>query len=262
MKYRGSRHGTNEYPFLIDADGIELLPVTSAGLDHPAPAERLSSGIPGLDEMLGGQGLFLGTTFLISGTAGTGKTSFAAAMAEASCRRDERCLFFAFEESPAQIVRNARSVGIELEPSIGRNLLRIEAARPSFLGVEAHLTRIYRLVRDFAPRFVVLDPVSNLASAGTDAAAYGMLLRLIDFFKSRETTILMTILSSPDESPEKTNIGISSLVDTWVLLQNLERNGDRTRGISFLKARGSVNSSQVREFRLTDDGIKIQEEPR
>src|SRR6185369_4283069 len=185
VKYRGSAHGTNEYPFLIHEDGIEVLPITSAGLDHPAATERISTGVPALDDMLGGRGFFRGSTILLSGTAGTGKSSFAAQMAQAACARGARCLYLAFEESSAQLIRNMRSIGIHLAVWVRKGLLRFEAARPTLLGLEAHLTRIYRFVREFNPSVVIVDPVTNLSSAGTDVAAQGMLLRLIDFLKSR-----------------------------------------------------------------------------
>jgi circadian clock protein KaiC len=257
VKYRGSSHGTNEYPFLIDQDGIEVLPITSAGLDHPASTERISTGVAALDQMLGGHGLFRGSTVLLSGTAGTGKSSLAAQMAQAACRRGERCLYLAFEESSAQIIRNMRSIGIDLEACVRKGLLRFEAARPTLLGLEAHLTRIHRFVRDFEPSLVVVDPVTNLGSAGTDFAAHGMLLRLIDFLKSHRITVLMTSLTGGGRALEKTDANISSLVDTWILLREIETDGERTRGIYILKSRGMPHSNQVREFQLTGKGIRL-----
>jgi circadian clock protein KaiC len=257
VKYRGSSHGTNEYPFLISEAGIEVLPITSVGLDHPASTERLSTGVPALDEMLGGRGLFRGSTVLLSGTAGTGKTSLAAQMAEAACRRGERCLYLAFEESRAQLVRNMRSIGLDLDAWVRRGLLRFEPARPTLLGLEAHLTRIYRFVRDFEPGFVVVDPITNLAFAGSDVAARGMLMRLIDFLKSRQITVLLTSLTAGGSALEKTDANVSSLVDTWILLREIEWGGERNRGIYVLKSRGMAHSNQVREFRLTKKGIRL-----
>lgn len=257
VKYRGSSHGTNEYPFLIHEDGIEVLPITSAGLDHPASTDRISTGVPALDEMLGGRGLYRGSTVLLSGTAGTGKSSLAAQMAEAACRRGERCLYLAFEESSAQIIRNMRSISIDLGAWVRKGLLRFEAARPTLLGIEAHLTRIYRFVRDFDPAFAVVDPVTNLGAAGTDYAAQGMLLRLIDFLKSRKITVLMTSLTSGGSALEKTDANISSLVDTWILLREIEKDGERHRGLYVLKSRGMAHSNEVRAFHLTDKGIRL-----
>jgi len=257
VKYRGSTHGTNEYPFLIDEDGIEVLPITSAGLDHDAPAERFSTGIPALDRMLGGEGLFRASTVLISGTAGTGKSSVAAQIAEAACRRGERCLYLAFEESSAQILRNMRSIGLDLEKWVRKGRLRFEAARPTLLGLEGHLTKIYRLARDFEPGLVVVDPITNLASAGTDIAARGMLMRLIDYFKARQVTVLMTSLTEGGKALEKTDAGISSLVDTWILLRDVESHGERIRGLCILKSRGMAHSNQVREFHLTGEGVRL-----
>ncbi len=259
VKYRGSSHGTNEYPFLISEDGIEVLPITSVGLDHPAPTQRLSTGVPALDQMLGGRGLFRGSTVLVSGTAGSGKSSLAAQMAEAACQRGERCLYLAFEESKAQILRNMRSIGLHLDLWVRNGLLRFESARPTLLGLEAHLTRIYRLVRDFEPPFVVVDPITNLTSAGSDLAARGMLMRLIDFLKSRQVTVLLTSLTTDGSAPEKTDAGISSLVDTWILLRQVELGGERSRGIYILKSRGMAHSHQIREFHLTGEGIHLTE---
>jgi circadian clock protein KaiC len=259
LKYRGSSHGTNEYPFLIHEDGIEVLPITSAGLDHPAPTERMSTGVAEFDQMLGGSGLYRASTVLVSGTAGTGKSTLAAQIADAACRRGERCLYLAFEESSAQIVRNMKSIGLDLDTWIRKGLLRIEAARPTLLGLEAHLTRIYRFARDFEPSLVVVDPISNLVSAGSETAAQAMLLRLIDFFKSREMTLVLVNLTSGGPVLEKTDTGISSLADTWILLRDIESDGERTRGIYVLKSRGMAHSNQIREFHLTGDGIRLTE---
>jgi circadian clock protein KaiC len=255
VKYRGTSHGTNEYPFLIDERGIEVLPITSVGLDYPVSRERISTGVAALDQMLGGGGLFRGSTVLISGTSGSGKSSFAGQIAQASAERGERCLYFAFEESSAQIIRNMRSIGLRLDRRVKAGNLRFDAARPTLLGLEGHLTRMHRAFRDFEPRMVVLDPISNLATAGSEAAAAAMLLRLIDFFKSRGATLVMTNLTEGGRALEKTDIGVSSIVDTWVVVRDIETSGERNRGIYVLKSRGMAHSNQVREFRLTDRGI-------
>jgi len=259
VKYRGTRHGTNEYPFLIDERGIEVLPITSTGLDYPVSRERVSTGVAALDQMLGGGGLFRGSTILISGTSGSGKSSLAAQIAQASSERGERCLYFAFEESSAQIVRNMRSIGLRLDRQIKAGNLRFDAARPTLLGLEGHLTRMHRAFRDFEPRMVVLDPISNLSSAGSEAAAASMLLRLIDFFKSRGATLVMTNLTEGGKATERTDIGVSSIVDTWVVMRDIEASGERNRGIYVLKSRGMAHSNQIREFRLTDKGIVLNE---
>jgi circadian clock protein KaiC len=205
--------------------------------------------------MLGGGGLFRGSTVLISGTSGSGKSSFAGQIAQASAERGERCLYFAFEESSAQIIRNMRSIGLRLDRRVKAGNLRFDAARPTLLGLEGHLTRMHRAFRDFEPRMVVLDPISNLATAGSEAAAAAMLLRLIDFFKSRGATLVMTNLTEGGRALEKTDIGVSSIVDTWVVVRDIETSGERNRGIYVLKSRGMAHSNQVREFRLTDRGI-------
>jgi circadian clock protein KaiC len=259
VKYRGSSHGTNEYPFLIDERGIEVLPITSAGLDHEAPLDRVSTGVSSLDQMLGGEGIYRGSTVLVSGTAGTGKTSLAAQMVDAACRRGERCLYFAFEESSRQIVRNMRSIGLDLEAPRRKGLLRFDAARPTLMGLEAHLTKIYQAVRNFEPALVVVDPVTNLASSGGTALAEGMLTRLIDFFKARQITLLLTSLTRAGDSLEGTEVGVSSLMDTWILLRDIESSGERNRAIYVLKSRGMKHSNQIREFLLTDEGIHLRE---
>jgi circadian clock protein KaiC len=257
VKYRGTSHGTNEFPFLIDEDGIEVLPITGARLDHAAPSERISTGVPGLDEVLGGRGVYRGATILVSGTAGTGKSTLAAQIAEASCRRGERVLYFAFEESPDQITRNMRSVGIDVASPLRKGLLRLQAARPTLQGLEAHLTRIYREVRGFQPRLVVVDPITNLSRGGTEAAAEAMLMRLIDFLKSAQITTVMTTLTSGGGPREVSQAGISSIVDTWILLETVESGGERNRFLSVLKSRGMAHSNRVRAFELTENGIRL-----
>jgi len=258
VKYRGTPHGTNEYPFLIDDRGFEVLPITSAALDHAVSSERISTGVPALDEMLGG-GLYRGSTTLISGTAGSGKSTLAAQIAEASAARGERCLYFSFEESSAQLVRNMRSVGIRLDRPLRDGTLRFDAARPTLLGLEGHLTRMHRVFREFQPRLVVLDPISNLSSAGTPESTVGMLVRVIDFFKSKGATLVMTNLTRGGGALERTDVGISSLVDTWILLRDIESSGERNRGIYVLKSRGMAHSNQIREFQLTSKGIRLTE---
>lgn len=257
VKYRGSTHGTNEYPFLIDADGISVMPITSAGLQHDVSDERVSSGVPRLDAMLGGAGYYRGSTVLLTGTPGTGKTTLSAAFAEASCRRGERCLYFAFEESPHQLMRNMRSVGIELGRWVDKGLLRFVASRPTTYGLETHLAAVHKAVRDFSPQAVVMDPITTLSSAGAMHDAYAVLTRLIDFLKSQGITVLMTSLTSGDAAPEQSAIGITSLVDTWLLLRDIELGGERNRGLYVLKSRGMAHSNQIREFVLSERGIDL-----
>jgi circadian clock protein KaiC len=258
VKYRGSVHGTNEYPFLIDEQGITVVPITSVGLDHAASDERISSGIAGMDEMLGGLGFFRGTSVLFSGTAGTGKTTASAHFAEAACRRGERTLYFAFEESPAQIERNMRSVGLKLAPHVERGVLRFQAARPSVYGLEMHLARVLHAVEEFDPQVVVLDPITALLGSAPSNEVRGLVTRLIDSLKSRGITALFTTLSGGDQSSlEQTDLGISSLVDAWVLLRDVENNGERNRVVYVLKARGIAHSNQVREFLITSGGVEL-----
>ncbi len=255
VKYRGSAHGTNEYPFLIDDQGISVLPITSAGLSHSTNNDAVSTGVTSLDGMLGIGGFYRGSSVLISGTAGTGKTSLANHFVEAACRRGEKCLYFAFEESPAHIVRNMRSIGIDLEPWIASGLLRFEAARPSLFGLEMHLARMHREIENFKPDVVVLDPISSLR--GEQGEVHSALLRVIDLLKSRGTTALLTNLNSAGQMVEGTDLGMSSLMDTWLSLVHVESNGERNRGLYILKSRGMSHSNQVREFEITSSGVQL-----
>lgn len=257
VKYRGSSHGTNEYPFLIDEQGFSILPVTSMTLRHQISNEVLSSGAPDLDAMLGPGGFYRGSTVLISGTAGTGKTSFASAFAKATADRGERVLYFAFEESPDQIVRNMRSVGVDLRPHIQSGKIRIVAQRPFLSGLELHLVTIHKEVNQFQPRAIIVDPVSNLFNAGDARSVTAMLTLLIDFLKTKGITGFVTALTKGGESLETTNLGISSIIDTWLLVRDIELSGERNRGLYVLKSRGMSHSNQIREFLLSDKGIRL-----
>ena len=255
VKYRGSAHGTNEYPFLIDEQGISVFPVTSAGLDHQTSDEVVSSGIGQLDEMFDRRGFFRGSSILFSGLAGTGKTTFAASFIDACCRKGERCLYFAFEESPKQIVRNMESIGVTLGTHIASDLLRFEAARPSLYGVEMHLAKMHRDINLFKPSIVVVDPISAFRGPATEVNS--ILLRLIDLLKSHGITALFTSLASVEESMDDADHCISSLMDQWVSLSNTSSNGERNRILYLLKARGMGHSNQLREYQITSQGINV-----
>jgi circadian clock protein KaiC len=257
VKYRGSVHGTNEYPFMIGTEGVSVLPITSLGLDHTASEQRVSSGIPRLDTMLGGKGYYRGSSVLVSGTAGSGKTSLAAGFVDAAARRGERCLYFAFEESQSQILRNMRSIGIDLEPSVRAGLVQFHASRPTLCGLEMHLLEIHNAIRKEKPKVVVIDPVTNLINTGTGNEVRSMLTRLIDCFKTEQITAFFTSLTSGESGPEQTEVGVSSLMDTWLLTRNLESNGERNRGLYVLKSRGMPHSNQIREFILSKEGIQL-----
>ncbi len=261
VKYRGSTHGTNEFPFLIDEEGITVMPITSLGLKHVVIDERVPTGIPRLDTMLGGKGYFRGSSVLVSGTAGTGKTSVAAHFADAVCRKGERCLFFAFEESESQIIRNMRSIGINLGKWTQRGLLKFHAERPTLYGLEAHLSAIQKLIHEFKPAAVIVDPVSNLSSIARESDVKSTLTRLLDQLKVEQVTTLFTSLTpaTGDFGFEATQVGISSLSDTWLLLRDIEIGGERNRGIYILKSRGMAHSNQIREFLLTDKGVKLMD---
>jgi circadian clock protein KaiC len=257
VKYRGSTHGTNEYPFLIDEQGISVLPLTVSSMDYSVSSERISSGIAGLDRMLGGQGYFRGSTILLSGTAGTGKSSVAAHLADATCRRGERCLYFSFEESPAQILRNMRSINLKLEPHVRKGVLKFHSTRPTVHGLEMHLVRMHKLIEEFEPSVVIVDPVSNLQSAGNLEDSTNMLIRLVDFLRKKHITAFMISLSSGGRFQESTEEGLSSMVDTWLLLRDIEVGGERNRLLYVLKSRGMAHSNQVREFLITHKGINL-----
>lgn len=257
VKYRGSQHGTNEYPFLIDDSGLSVLPVTSLTLQHGASSERVSSGLPRLDEMLDGRGYYRGSTVLLSGSAGTGKTTLAAHFAAAVCSGGQRCLYFLFEESPAQMIRNMQSAGMDLGACVDAGRLKFHADRPSRFGLETHLVAMHRLVEQFRPDVVVIDPITNLLSVGTQTDVRAMLTRVIDFFKMRNITAVFTSLIAAGAEPASTEAMISSLMDTWVLTSTEEVDRSRHRWLYVLKSRGMAHSDEMREFRLTDHGFDI-----
>jgi circadian clock protein KaiC len=259
VKYRGSTHGTNEYPFLIDAEGFSVLPVSGLSLDHPVSNERISSGIPQLDAMLGGKGYYRGSSILVSGTAGTGKTSLAAHFAHETAKRGERVLYLAFEESPKQLLRNMKSIGVDLEPYVKKDVILLDSSRPTLYGLEMHLVRIHKLVREFKPAAVIVDPISNLVTTGTAQDTEAMLLRLVDFLKGSQVTAFFTNLTAGGKAWESTDVGISSLIDTWMLVRDIEAGGERNRGLYVLKSRGMKHSNQIREFVITPKGIHLEE---
>jgi circadian clock protein KaiC len=257
VKYRGALHGTNEFPFLIGDEGISVLPITSLGLNHKVSTERIATGIPRLDAMLGGRGFFRGSSILLSGTPGTGKTIVAANFAQAAARRGERVLFFSFEESPNQIIRNMHSIGLRLEPLVKRGLLRFHSARPSLYGLEMHLATMFKEIAAFQPHVVIVDPITSLMDAGTDSEGKGMVTRLIDFLKAGQVTSLFTSLTHGGKVLEQSGAAMSSLMDSWLLLQNFEGNGERNRVLYVLKARGMAHSNQIREFLISNHGVDL-----
>lgn len=259
VKYRGSAHGTNEYPFIIDEEGITVMPITSAGLSHDASTERISSGIADLDAMLEGQGFYRGSSVLVSGMAGSGKSTTSAHFADAACRRGERCIYFAMEESPTQIIRNMRAIGLDLQRWVDQGLLRFSAKRPSLFGLETHLASMHRDVELFQPSSVVVDPLSALLGAGVTGDVHSMVLRLVDFLKARNITAFFTNLTHGKTENATTDIAISSLMDSWLLLYNRESNGEHNRELYLLKARGIAHSNQMREFLITSSGIRLRD---
>ncbi len=259
VKYRGSSHETNEFPFLIDENGFSILPVTSLNLDYKVTQERISSGITELDDMLGGEGYYKGSSILVSGTAGTGKSSLCAHMADSACERGEEVLYLAFEEASDQILRNMRSIGIDLERWVDAGLLHFQAERVSMYGLEGHLAVIHKLVNELEPELVIIDPINAYLTGGKELETKTMLVRLTDFLKQNGITGFFTNLSSADGTSESTEVNISSMMDTWILLRDIEQGNERNRGIYVLKSRGISNSNQIREFLITDDGVKLKD---
>ncbi len=257
LKYRGSQHATNEFPFIIAGDGISVLPITTLSLHHQVSAEHVSTGIPELDEMMGGDGYYRATSVLVTGTAGTGKTSIAASFIEAACKCNETCIYFAFEESPNQLMRNMSSIGIDLEPWQKNGNLLFHAIRPTQYGLETHLASMIKLICDTNPSIIAVDPISNLISAGETEEARAMLTRLIDYIKSNGITAIFTSLTGGEMASESREMGISSLMDTWITVRNLESDGERNRGLFVLKSRGMAHTNRIREFLLTNNGIKL-----
>jgi circadian clock protein KaiC len=257
VKYRGALHGTNEFPFLIGDEGLSVLPITSLGLTHKVSNERVSTGIPRLDAMLSGRGFYRGSSILLTGTPGTGKTIVSACFAQAAARRGERVLFFSFEESPNQIIRNMRSIGLHLEPLVQRGLLRFHAARPTLYGLEMHLATMFKEIAEFQPQVVIVDPITSLMVAGTDSETKGMVTRLIDYLKGGQVTSLFTSLTHGGHSLQQSEIAMSSLMDSWLLLQDFEGNGERNRVLYVIKARGMAHSNQVREFLISNRGVDL-----
>ena len=257
VKYRGTIHGTNEYPFLIDKNGISVLPVTSLKMQNNVSSERISSGIYSLDVMMEGKGFFKGSSILVSGTAGTGKTSIAACFAHETCKRKERCAYFAFEESPKQIIRNMKSIGINLQEHLDKGLLQFNAARPTLFGLEMHLVTIHNVIKTFKPSVVILDPITNLVTVGSISEVKAMLIRLVDFLQTEQITVMFTALSINNGVNEQIDEGISSLVDAWLQVKDIEFNGERNRGMYIMKSRGMKHSNQVREFVITDKGLDL-----
>ena len=261
IKYRGSNHGTNEYPFVIDKDGLSVIPITSAGLDQPGTAKRVSTGIPSLDKMFRGAGYTRGSTVLASGTAGTGKTSLAAAFALERCKRGERCLFLSYEESSGQLIQNMSSIGIHFEPFIKKGLLKIVSTRPSFFGLEMHLLDLYKVIANFKPKSVVIDPLTSLIGEGNQREIQSMVTRMIDLLKSKGITGFFTsLVSSTAENYTSGEVGVSSLIDTWIVVREIEEDAGkrRIRGLYIVKSRGMGHSSDVHKLILSDNGIDIE----
>jgi circadian clock protein KaiC len=257
VKYRGTTHGTNEYPFLIEKDGISIWPITSVQVEHMTSHERIPTGIDRLDTMLGGKGFYRGSSILLSGTAGTGKTSVAATFADSTCRRGERCLYISFEETPGQIMRNMATIGIDLQQWLKKGRLQFQNVRAFHFGLEMHLARTIKFINEFSPEVVIIDPISGLDTSGTSLEVKAALMRLVDYLKQKGITAMLTDLKTGGAALERTDAAISSLVDTWLVLRDLESNGERNRGLHVLKSRGMGHSNQVREFVLSQTGIQL-----
>ena len=267
IKYRGSSHGTNEYPFVIDNKGLSVIPITSAGLNQPGTGERVSTGVPSLDILFkgkGGTGYTRGSTVLISGTAGTGKTSLATAFAKESCNRGEPCLFLSYEESAGQLVQNMGSIGFNLDSLVHKGLLKIVSSRPAFFGLETHLLDLYKYIEEFKPKSIVIDPLTSLLAEGNQREIHSMVTRMIDLLKSKGITGLFTsLVGSTAQNDSSGEIGVSSLIDTWIVVRELEENVGKTRirGLYIVKSRGTNHSSDIHKLILSDDGINLVQMP-
>jgi circadian clock protein KaiC len=259
VKYRGSAHGTNEYPTLIDENGLNVVPISSVGLSYPVYSTRVSSGIPRLDEMLDGKGYFKGSSVLISGTAGSGKTSIAAAFANGVCQRGGRCVYWSSEESSEQVIRNMGSIGFRLARHVRSGLLRFQSARPTSYGLEGHLANLHKLATEFRPEALIMDPITNFMALGDKDIVKEMLIRVMDFLKNRGTTAVFTSLTSGGTETEQSDVGVSSLMDTWLLLRMVRSSSERNRVLSVLKSRGMAHSNQSREFVLSSRGIDLRD---
>jgi len=258
IKYRGAKHGEDEYPFLIGEEGVSVFPITSAVLDHAVGQERISTGVESLNDMFGGQGYYKGSTVLLTGKAGTGKSSLSAAFVAAACEREERALYFAFEESPSQIIRNMRSVDIDLEPYIEEGLLEIHSFRPTLRGLEEHLISITNLVEEHAPGCVVLDPISGLMDVGSQQEVKSMLVRILDRLKGQGITLLLTALIDGSDSPVETDAEVSSLMDTWIAINYNQEGDTRFRSIFVVKSRGMDHSQEKRRLVITSEGLEVR----
>ncbi|MGD9852832.1 MAG: circadian clock protein KaiC [Nitrospirales bacterium] len=258
VKYRGSMHGTNEFPFLIGQHGLSVLPITSLVLEHKVSKDKISTGVPQLDEMFGGEGVYRGSTVLVTGGVGTGKTSLASHFADAACRKGEKSLYFAFEESSPQIIRNMKSIGLSLEKWVNKGLLHIEASRPTLFGLESHLVNFYNAVHTHHPKLVIMDPINDFLSIGSTREIKALFLRMVDFLKSQQITLVCTGLSAPSESAQETEIGVSSLADTWILLSTREFDGEHQRQLYILKSRGMSHSHQVRGYTMSHRGWHLK----
>jgi len=261
IKYRGSKHGVNEYPFVIDNGGLSVIPITSAGMDQPGTAERVATGVASLDKLFQGGGYTKGSTVLASGTAGTGKTSLAAAFAIETCRRGEKCLFLSYEESAGQLVQNMTSIGFDLAPLVKKGLLKMVSTRPSFFGLEMHLLDLYKLLAEFQPRAVIIDPLTSLLGQGNRLEVQSMLTRMIDALKSKGITGFFTsLVSSTEQNDTSGEIGVSSLIDTWIVVRELEENEGqrRIRGLYIVKSRGMGHSSDVHRLVFSKDGLLLK----
>jgi circadian clock protein KaiC len=259
VKYRGSMHGSNEYPFIIGEKGFSILPITSLGLDHVVTSERISTGIPRLDAMMGDRGYYVGSSILVSGTAGTGKSSIAAVFVDGACAGGKKCLYFSFEESQSQIMRNMRSIGIDLSKWVKKGMLRFHTSRPTSVGLELHLVTMFREIEEFSPDVVVIDPITNFVSVGSSLDVKAMITRLIDYLKTKRVTTLFTNLSHAGGPLEQTDVAVSSLMDTWLLIRDIETNGERNRGINVLKSRGMAHSHKISEFLISDHGLELRD---
>lgn len=260
VKYRGNDIAVHEVPFVIDSRGIEVAFSGSLRLEHDVFTDRVSSGISSLDEVLG-NGYLRGSSILVSGSPGTAKTTLGGAFVAAACERGERAVFVSFDESGVQIVRNMRSVGIDLEPHVESGALCLKGYRASGTSAEGHMIEIVRLINATQPQVLVIDPVSALSKSGGSKLAADVTERLLDRAKSQGITVLMTSLLAAEAHPdlEETRSHVSTIADTWIALSYNVRGGERNRGLTVIKSRGSRHTKEVRELILRPEGPLLTE---
>ena len=258
VKCRGINHYTGKSPFIINSEGMSIRPLITADFDYKVLKSRVSTGIADIDNMLGGKGLYRGSTVYITGPSGAGKTSISSSFANGACSRGERALFLAFEESSDQIIRNMKSIGLSLDKWVNEKLLYFYTARATTNSLEGHLDNIMTMVREVEPTCVVLDPISAFRPIANENETKLMLIRLNDYLRARKITTVFTALSSDGEYSEHADVQLSSIADTWIVVRIMDYKGERNNVMQLMKSRGMSHSRQMKEMYFTGNGLKLQ----